>query len=83
MGLVPMLDMVVAPRKSWLPGGSGGKNILITVVTAAHPPELWTGEHTSPVAYSSVLDSMERNIKWHRVQSKKGEGDIIHSSVQK
>lgn len=47
-----MLEIVVTPRKSWLPGGSGGKSIPLTAVTAAHSPELWTGGHTSSVAYS-------------------------------
>lgn len=46
-----MLEIVATPRKSWLPGGSEGKSIPLTAVTAAHSPELWMGGHTS-VAYS-------------------------------
>lgn len=53
-----MLGMVVAPRKSWLPGGSEAQSFPLTAVTGAHSLELCTGGHTSLVAYFLVLVSM-------------------------
>lgn len=56
-----MLGMLVAPRESWFPDGSGGKNIPLTTRIAPYPAlsplQLWRGQNTSLV-YSLVLVSV-------------------------